>query len=109
MFFKSPFPEVSIPEIPLTQFVLERAAALGDKAALIEAPTGRVITYAGLADAIKRVAASLSEMGFRQGDVFGILSTNVPEYAIIFHASQPSAASTRPSIRSTLKTRLLIN
>ena len=86
MFFKSPFPDVSIPEIPLTQFVLERAAARGDKPALIEAPTGRVITYAELADAIKRVAASLAKLGFRQGDVFGILSPNVPEYAVIFHA-----------------------
>lgn len=86
MIFKSPFPQVSIPELPLTEFVLARAQEFGDKPALIEAPTGRVFTYVELADAIKRVAASLSQRGFRQGDVFGILSPNIPEYAIIFHA-----------------------
>lgn len=86
MIIKGPFPQVSIPELPLTEFVFARAAEMGDKPALIEGPTGRIITYSELADAIKRVAASLSKMGFRQGDVFGILSPNVPEYAIIFHA-----------------------
>ena len=32
------------------------------------------------------MAASLSQKGFKKGDVFGIFSTNCPEYAIIFHA-----------------------
>lgn len=86
MIFKGPFPEVTIPELPLTQFVMARAAELATKPALIEGPTGHVITYAQLADGINRVAASLAKIGFRQGDVFGILSSNIPEYAIIFHA-----------------------
>ena len=86
MIFKGPFPQVSIPEMPFTQFVFARAAELGDKTALIEGPTGRVITYAELQDAIRRVAASLAQRGFRKGDVCGILSPNIPEYAIIFHA-----------------------
>ena len=78
MIFKSPFPDVSIPEIPLTQFVLERAAALGDKPALIEGPTGRVITYGELVRLIDQTAANLYKLGFKQGDVFGILSSNIP-------------------------------
>jgi acyl-CoA synthetase (AMP-forming)/AMP-acid ligase II len=86
MILKSPFPDVTIPEVPLTQFVLEGAAALGDKPALIEGPTGRAITYAELGRLIDRAAAKLHQLGFRQGDVFGILSSNVPEYAILFHA-----------------------
>jgi len=86
MIFKGPFPQVSIPEISLTQFVLGRAAELGSKPALIEGPTGRVITYAELSRAIQRTAAGLAKRGFKQGDVFGILSPNVPEYAIAFHA-----------------------
>jgi acyl-CoA synthetase (AMP-forming)/AMP-acid ligase II len=86
MIFRGPYPEVSIPEVPLTQLVLRRARELGDKPALIEGPTGRIITYSQLADAINQVAAGLSQRGFKKGDVFGILSPNVPEYAIIFHA-----------------------
>jgi acyl-CoA synthetase (AMP-forming)/AMP-acid ligase II len=86
MIFKGPYPDVDIPEMPLTSFVLQKARALGNKPALIEGPTGRTITYAELADSIHNAAASLSQRGFKKGDVFGILSPNIPEYAIVFHA-----------------------
>src|SRR5882672_3415570 len=86
MIFRGPFPEVVIPEVPLTQFVFQNANGRGDKAALIEGPTGRTITYEQLQESIARVAASLARRGFKKGDVFGILSPNVPEYAIVFHA-----------------------
>ena len=86
MIFKGPFPELPIPEMPLTDFVLQNAASFGDKPALIDGPTGRIITYGELAQAIRRIAASLAKRGFKKGDVFAILSTNVPEYALIFHA-----------------------
>ena len=86
MIFRGPFPEVAIPEVPITPFVFQNAKAHGDKPALIDGPTGRAITYAELVDAIARVAASLARRGFKKGEVFGILSPNVPEYAIVFHA-----------------------
>jgi acyl-CoA synthetase (AMP-forming)/AMP-acid ligase II len=86
MIFRGPFPEVAIPEIPITPFVFQNASGRGDKAALIDGPTGRAITYSELQDSIARVAASLARRGFKKGDVFGILSPNVPEYAIVFHA-----------------------
>src|SRR5947207_2375048 len=86
MIIRGPYPDVAIPEIPLTTFVLQRAAELGNKAALIEASTGRTISYSELAKSIKRVASSLAQKGFGKGDVLGILSPNVPEYAIAFHA-----------------------
>jgi acyl-CoA synthetase (AMP-forming)/AMP-acid ligase II len=86
MIFRGPYPTVTIPEISFTELVLGRARELGSKPALIEGPTGRVITYSQLADSINQVAAGLDQRGFKKGDVFGILSPNVPEYAIIFHA-----------------------
>jgi acyl-CoA synthetase (AMP-forming)/AMP-acid ligase II len=85
MIFRGPYPDVAIPDASLTAFVLRRAEELGSKPALIEGPTGRTITYAELAQSVKRVAASLAARGFKQGDVFGILSSNVPEYAIVLH------------------------
>lgn len=85
MIFRGPHQDVTIPEVSLTQFVLQRAEELGEKPALIEGPTGRVITYAGLAQSVRRVAASLAARGFKKGEVFGILSSNVPEYPIVFH------------------------
>jgi len=86
MIFRSPFPDVDIPNVSLPEFVFRRAEEFGNKPALIEGPTGRVITYAELVDAVRRVAASLAARGFKKGDVFAILSTNLPEYAVAFHA-----------------------
>ena len=86
MIFRGPFPQVDIPELPVTTFVLQRAKERGDKPALIDGPSGRTIKYSELADRISRVAASLWKRGFKKGEVFGILSPNLPEYAIAFHS-----------------------
>ena len=86
MIFKSPYPDVEIPNVPLTHYILERIQAFGDKPALIDGPSDRTITYAQLGGAIRLVASSLSKRGFGKGDVFAIYSPNVPEYAVAFHA-----------------------
>lgn len=86
MIFKSPYPDVAIPEMPLTSYVLQRAQELADKPALIDGPSGRALTYGQLAGAIQKAAAGLAERGFQKGDVLAIYSPNLPEYAIAFHA-----------------------
>src|SRR6185295_6514993 len=96
MIFRGPFPEITIPEIPVTTFVFQNATKLRDKTALIDGPSGRVITYGELVDSIARVAASLAKRGFKKGEVFGILSPNVPEYAIAFHAVASLGGITSP-------------
>lgn len=86
MIITGPYPDVEIPKTALTPFVMHRAKELSDKAALIDGPNGRAVTYGQLADAISIVAHNLSERGFKKGEVFGILSPNCPEYGIAFHA-----------------------
>jgi acyl-CoA synthetase (AMP-forming)/AMP-acid ligase II len=86
MIFRGPFPEITIPEISLTDFVLQKAHDLGDKPALIEGISGKVTSYAELPDLIDRVASGLHKRGFSKGETFGILSPNSPEYGIVFHA-----------------------
>ena len=86
MIFRAPFPDVSIPEVALTSFVFQNAKERGEKPALIDGSSGRTITYSELTESIARVAASLSRRGFKKGEVLGILSPNLPEYAIVFHA-----------------------
>ena len=86
MIFRGPFPEVTVPEVSITSFVLQKARERGDKPALIDGPSGRVITYAELDRSARKAAAGLAARGFKKGEVFGILSPNVPEYAIAFHA-----------------------
>ena len=85
MVIRSPFPDVEIPDVSYTEFVLARAGERGDKAALIDAPSGRTITYPQLVESIRGLAAGLSERGFGKGDVFAHYAPNLPEYAVAFH------------------------
>ncbi len=59
MIFRSPYPDVQIPDVPLTPLVLRKAAEMPTKPALIDGPTGRTITYGQLAGAVRLVASSL--------------------------------------------------
>ena len=86
MIFKSPYPDIAIPEVPLADFILERAPQFSPKPALIDGATGQTLTYGELVAAVARVAASLSARGFRKGDVLAIHCLNCPEYAIAFLA-----------------------
>ena len=82
MIVKSQSPDVTIPDVSITDYVLRHAARLGDKPALIDGPTGRTLTYRQLADGVRRVAAGLHRRGFSKGDVFAIYSPNLPEYGV---------------------------
>ncbi len=86
MTIKSAWPDVTIPEVSITAYVLRHAERLRDKPALIDGPSGRTLTYGQLAENIRRVATGLARRGFRKGDVFAIYSPNLPEYAVIFNA-----------------------
>ena len=86
MIVRSTSPDVAIPDVSITEYVLRHAARLGDKPALIDGPTGRTLTYGQLADAVRRAAAGLARLGFRKGDVLAIYSPNLPEYAVVFQA-----------------------
>jgi acyl-CoA synthetase (AMP-forming)/AMP-acid ligase II len=83
---RSPFPDVDIPDVSLPDLVLARAGEFGDKPALIDAPTGRTITYVQLVEAVRATAAGLAERGFGKGEVFAHYAPNCPEYAVAFHA-----------------------
>src|SRR5437764_5485214 len=87
MIFRSPFPEVSVPDVPLTEFVFGRAGRLADKPALVDGVSGRVLTYARLVEEIRSTAAGFARRGFRKGDVLALLGPNSPEYAVAFHAA----------------------
>ena len=86
MIVRAPEPDLEIPTVALTPFLLEGAAARGDKPAFIDGTTGRTLTYRAWADAVRAAAAGLAARGFRKGDVFAIYSPNLPEYSVVFHA-----------------------
>ena len=49
----------AIPDLTLPQFVLGAAHRRGSKPALVDAATGRELSYAGLADAVREAGAGL--------------------------------------------------
>jgi acyl-CoA synthetase (AMP-forming)/AMP-acid ligase II len=86
MIVRSPLPEIAIPDVPLTPFLLASAARYPDKPALIDGPSGRTLTHGDWAIAVRKAAAGLAARGFGKGDVLALVSPNVPEYAVAFHA-----------------------
>ncbi|MGZ4592189.1 MAG: AMP-binding protein, partial [Actinomycetes bacterium] len=86
MIHTSPLSDVAIPDVALAGYVLEQATRLGDKPAMVDGPTGRTLTYAGLAEAVRSLAGGLVEQGFAKGDVLALMAPNLPEYAVVFHA-----------------------
>jgi acyl-CoA synthetase (AMP-forming)/AMP-acid ligase II len=86
MIIKSSSPDVTIADVSITDYVLRHVQRLADKPALIDGPTGRTLTYRQLAEGVRRATAGLAQRGFKKGDVCGIYSPNVPEYAVIFLA-----------------------
>jgi acyl-CoA synthetase (AMP-forming)/AMP-acid ligase II len=81
---QSPHPSVEIPDVPLAEFVLAGAAARGERPALIDAASGRTLTYAGLDTLARGVGSGLQQRGLEPGQVVGILAPNVPEYAAAY-------------------------
>ncbi len=86
MIHASPLPDVVIPEVPLFDYMFENAEALGDKPALIDGPSGRTLTYTQLEAGVRSLAGGLIAHGFTKGDCLALMSPNIPEYAIVFHA-----------------------
>jgi acyl-CoA synthetase (AMP-forming)/AMP-acid ligase II len=86
MIFTSPYPDIEIPDVTLTDFVFEHSADYGDKPALIDGPTGRSYSHAQTAEAIGSAAGILARRGIERGDVVALYAPNSPEYAIAFHA-----------------------
>jgi acyl-CoA synthetase (AMP-forming)/AMP-acid ligase II len=82
--FRSPYPEVSIPGVSFSDFLLDRCRMRGQVPAFVDGPTGRVLTFAQLAESAESFAAGLPAQGLERGAVVAIVSPNLPEYAVVF-------------------------
>ena len=85
MIHRSPLPDVDIPDVPLSEFVLRRTGDLADKPALIDGPTGRTLTYGDVERGARSFAGGLVASGFGPGDALALMAPNIPEYAVVFH------------------------
>jgi len=91
---RSPHPDVEIPDLPLHALVLAGAPGRGNRAAVVDGPTGRVLTYAQLAAGVRQTAAGLAARGFGKGDVFAVYAPNLPEYAVAFYGVSAAGGAT---------------
>jgi len=86
MTFTSPLPSVTVPALPLTSYILERAARLADKAAFVDGATGATLTYREFEDAVRRQAGGWLQRGLARGEVVAVMAPNCAEYGVAFHA-----------------------
>ncbi|MBO0682229.1 MAG: AMP-binding protein [Candidatus Dormibacteraeota bacterium] len=84
--YRSPYPDVPIPDVSITELILDSARKWGDRLALVDGATGATMTYTQFAEAVERTAAGLHRWGLRKGDVAAIITPNRPEFAVAFHA-----------------------
>jgi acyl-CoA synthetase (AMP-forming)/AMP-acid ligase II len=80
--YRSPHPPLTIPALPVADFVLAGAAARGERTALLCAVTGRKISYAALGGLVDKTTAGLASLGIGKGDVCAIFAPNSPEYVV---------------------------
>lgn len=92
MAYKSLYPSVDIPSVPLSEFILRQAERRPGRTAIVDGLTGRTLTYGDLLSASTRVAAGLAERGLRKGDVLAICSPNAPEYPIALYGASLAGA-----------------
>src|SRR5689334_13569268 len=83
----SPWPDPDIPDIPLTAFLLDAASRRPDHPAVVDAASGRSLTYGEFAHQVERAAAGFAAQGLAKGDVVAILSPNSPEWLVACHAA----------------------
>ncbi len=75
----------TVPALSITEFILAKADALGDKPAFIDGGSGRTLTYAGLEAGIQSLAGGLQARGVGPGSTWALMLPNLPEFAIAFH------------------------
>lgn len=96
MIYRPRISDVDIPLTTLSRHVLADARHRGDAPALIDGPSGRVLTYAELDDVTSCAAAGLAEIGVAPGDVVALMSFNQPDWAVAAHAVSRAGAVLTP-------------
>ena len=86
-------PGPAIPEVTLPEYVLGTAAERGSKLALVEADSGRALTYAELADAVRRVGTGLANCGVGATDVVALCAPNSIDFVVGWYAASSIGAT----------------
>ncbi|KAJ7379774.1 hypothetical protein OS493_012520 [Desmophyllum pertusum] len=83
---RSKHPDVYIPDnLSWTEFVFQNFDKYGDRTAIVDAISGRCLSFNQLKDQTRRFSSALARRGFKKGDLLAIYLPNVIEYPIILH------------------------
>ncbi|MFG2334856.1 AMP-binding protein [Streptomyces sp. NPDC048604] len=86
MIFRSPHPDVVIPDVPVHELLFGTIdAGDRDRVAIVDALSGRSLTYGRLAEQVELFAGALTARGLEPGDVVALHAPNCPEFAVAFH------------------------
>lgn len=80
MIIRSPWPDIELPQTSVCDCILGTATRMGDKPAVIEGETGRILTYQQLIRQSERVATRLASAGFKPGQPLAVVLPNCIEF-----------------------------
>src|SRR5580658_9570058 len=92
----SPYPDVSVPDVSLSEYVIGAVSARGDHPTLIDGTSGEVTTAAELAARVRAGAAALGDLGVGIGDVVALMTPNQPGFVAAFHGVVAAGAAVTP-------------
>ncbi|XP_045177417.2 probable 4-coumarate--CoA ligase 1 [Mercenaria mercenaria] len=82
----SPYPDVPLCNKTFGEFMLSNLDEFKNLDMMVDYPTGRVFSGAKIKEQVIKVASALTRLGYKNGDVALLFSTNCPEYPVIFLA-----------------------
>jgi acyl-CoA synthetase (AMP-forming)/AMP-acid ligase II len=91
--FHSRWPAVEVPDVGVTEFLLDHPAARADAPAVIDGPSGRTLTYGDLRRDVRRCARGLARGGFGPGEVLAIVAPNVPEWLVACYGAMAAGGT----------------
>ena len=83
--YKSPFAEIAIPDMSITERVFQGLQEQPDKVVLIDGVTGESLTAGQLMTDVKSLAGGLTARGYGKGHTTALMAPNMPAYATVFH------------------------
>src|SRR5262245_23475986 len=81
-----------VPNTTLAAFVLAEADRRGDQLALVDAMTGRKLSYSDLAAAVRAVVTGLLSRGVQAGHVLAVCAPNSIEFIVTWYAASSIGA-----------------
>jgi acyl-CoA synthetase (AMP-forming)/AMP-acid ligase II len=91
--YRSQYQDLTVAATTLPEHIQRAAATRGDEAALVEASSGRSLSYAELRAGITGVATGLAERGLAPGDTFALHAPNRPEWPLAYFGAMAAGAA----------------